>query len=296
MLPVSRLTACIVVASVALAGVACRPAIDVRTMASPDVGLATLHTFRMLPGPARRDGRAATGADDPMIDNSIANRAIRERIIKTFEERGYALDERNADFGVAFYASARDKLDVSVWDYGYPFWPRWPRYSWPPTVVTQYTEGSVIIDVVKTGTRELLWRGEGKAELSDDLRRQHEATREGCRMISEVPAGEESSRGGVVTRQCTAEDGRSTSRAANARQFRITPCQPLMTKEMFAVIRYRAILFVLDDDLPAADLDLSDAVDGFRRLFCGLTSGVVPARFDSAITSMIFTIDIGLLR
>lgn len=138
-------------------------------MAAPAASLSTLHTFRMLPGPARRDGRAATGADDPMINNSIANRAIRERIRKAFEDGGYTVDERNPDFAVAFYATAREKLDVTTWDYGYPFMPGWPRYPRQMPVVTQYTEGSVIIDVVKPITRELLWRGEGKAQLSNDV-------------------------------------------------------------------------------------------------------------------------------
>ena len=137
-------------------------------MAAPDAGLSSLHTFRMLPGPARRDGRAVTGADDPMISNSIANRAIRERIRKSFEDAGYTLDERSPDFAVAFYASAREKLDVNRWDYGYPFTPGWPRYPRQGPVVTQYTEGSVIIDVVKPVGRELLWRGQGTATLSDD--------------------------------------------------------------------------------------------------------------------------------
>jgi len=146
----------------------CRGGIAVRTMVAPDASLSRLHTFRILPGPARRDGRPMTGVDDPMISNSIANRAIREQIVKAFQARGYALDEGNPDFAVAFYATAREKLDVTLWDYGYPFHPRWRRYPAPVQTVTQYTEGSVVIDVVQAGTRELLWRGEGKAELSDD--------------------------------------------------------------------------------------------------------------------------------
>ena len=137
-------------------------------MTAPDAGLSHLHDFRMLPGPARRDGRPTTGADDPMISNSIANRAIRERIVRAFQDRGYTVDERSPDFVVAFYATAREKLDVSVWDYGYPFNPRWPRNLTPAQTVTQYTEGSVVVDVVQVGTRALLWRGEGKAELSND--------------------------------------------------------------------------------------------------------------------------------
>lgn len=164
----SRLAASVSIATLALILTGCQRGIEVRTMVAPDAGLSRLHTFRMLPGPARRDGRPTTGADDPMISNSIANRAIREQIVKAFQERGYALDEGHADFAVAFYATAHEELDVSLWDYGYPSSPRWPRYPAPVPTVTRYTEGSVVIDVVRAGTRELLWRGEGKAELSDD--------------------------------------------------------------------------------------------------------------------------------
>ena len=137
-------------------------------MAAPDVSLNDLHFFRMLPNPDRRDGRPVTGEDDPMVANSIANRALRERIIKSFQDRGYALDNRSADFAVAFYASAREKLDVTRWDYGYPFYPGWPRYPQHAPAVTQYTEGSVVIDVVRPGSRQLLWRGVGTAVLTDD--------------------------------------------------------------------------------------------------------------------------------
>lgn len=145
---------------------ACGGRIEVQTMAAPEARFDSLHAFRILPPPARRDGLAPVGADDPMIGNSIANRALRDRITRAFQDKGYSLDERDADFGVAFYATAREKLDVTRWDYGYPPFPRWPRYPRPMAV--QYTEGSVVIDIVRIDTHELLWRGEGKATLSDD--------------------------------------------------------------------------------------------------------------------------------
>lgn len=153
--------------TLALGILGCGRTIDVRTMSAPDARFSDLHAFRLLAGPARRDGLAAAGSDDPMISNSIANRAIRDQIVKAFQSRGYTLAEGTADFVVAFYATAHEELDVSLWDYGYPTYPRWPRYPSPVPTVTRYTEGSVVIDVVRPGTRELLWRGEGKAELTD---------------------------------------------------------------------------------------------------------------------------------
>lgn len=160
-----RWAACATIAALA---VGCRSSIDVRTMAAPDAGLSRLHNFRMLPGPARRVGLPVTGADDPMISNSIANQVIRDQIVKSFQRRGYTFDEQNVDFVVAFYATAREKLDVTMWDYGYPFAVEWPANPRPMPVAAPYLEGSVIIDVLRAGTRQLLWRGQGKAELTDD--------------------------------------------------------------------------------------------------------------------------------
>lgn len=153
---------------IALAGAGCGPRIEVRTMTAPDAGFVGMHTFKILSAPARLDTRPVRPADDPMIVNSIANRALRERIVKGFTARGYAQDERSADFAVAFYATAREKLDVTAWDYGYPFYPRWRAPQGMSPAVTTYTEGSVIIDVLRSTDRTLLWRGEGRAQLTDD--------------------------------------------------------------------------------------------------------------------------------
>ncbi len=154
--------------TIALAVSGCASSIEVRTIEAPDAGLATLRSFRFLPGPVRRDGGPPTGADDPMISTSIANRVIREAITRSFQDRGYTFDERDADVAVAFYATSREKMDVTLWDYGYPFYPGWPRSPRTTPVATPYADGSVIVDVVRAGTRQLLWRGEGHAELGSD--------------------------------------------------------------------------------------------------------------------------------
>ena len=154
--------------SAVLISAGCRQSFHVRTMTAPDAGMAMFSTFRMLPVPQPRTVRGPEGAYDPMVNNSITNRALREEITAAFKGRGYVVSELSPDFEVAVYASAYDKLDVTAWDYGYPYWPRraWPRQ--PRELVTQYTEGTVIVDVVRPRTRELLWRGSGTAALTED--------------------------------------------------------------------------------------------------------------------------------
>jgi len=154
--------------AIAVAGAACGPRIEVRTMTAPDAGFAGMHTFRVLPVPVRRGSGPVSSENDPMVASSIANRALREQIVQGFTSRGYAQDEKSADFAIAFYATAREKLDVSEWDYGYPFSAGWGAPNGMSASTTTYAEGSLVVDVLRSNDRVLLWRGEGRAQLTDD--------------------------------------------------------------------------------------------------------------------------------
>lgn len=111
------------VSALALATAACGPAIHVRTTVAPDASLADRHTFNILSVPPRRDGRTLS-ASDPMLNNSITNRELRQDLTQGLEGLGYVPTTDNPDFNVAFYASTREKLDITMWDYDYLPWPR----------------------------------------------------------------------------------------------------------------------------------------------------------------------------
>ena len=117
-----------------------------------------------------------------MLVNSISNRALRADLAQEFAGLGYVASDSNPDFCVAYYASTNQKLDVTYWDYGYGWRPRWwsgwgRRWGrgwggdWgiqSGPAVTQYTEGTVIVDVIDPKTKDLLWRGQGVAAVSDN--------------------------------------------------------------------------------------------------------------------------------
>jgi hypothetical protein len=149
-----------------IAGTACAPTYEVHTIAAPNVAVSRFQTFRILPVPPRRDGRAEEGPYDPMVNNSITNRALRETLARAFAARGFVRDETRPDFLVAVYASACERLDVGLWDYGYPQAP-WHRGPSPASPAT-YIAGTVVVDVVSPVTRELWWRGTGTARLREN--------------------------------------------------------------------------------------------------------------------------------
>ena len=147
-------------------GVACKPSYLVHTVVAPEASVARLRSFRIDPVPPPRDGRASAGPYDPMVDNSITNRALRDEIERGFIARGYVLDRFTADFAVAVYASASTELDPAAWDYGYSHGR--PGRPWLVDDVSTYTAGTVIVDVFDPGSRELLWRGSATARMSED--------------------------------------------------------------------------------------------------------------------------------
>ena len=99
-------------------------------------------------------------------------------IISVLSEKGFADDNslKNADFLVAFYATARNKAEISPPTYRIGrFGRRWVR----PGHCYNYKQGSLIIDVVDRKKKELVWRGIGSAVLdrSDPKRTLMEAVK-----------------------------------------------------------------------------------------------------------------------
>lgn len=151
-----------------VAMVACAAAVQVRTAAAPNTQFSNLRTFIVMAAPRPRSAADESSNGDPMLQNSITYHALHNDLVSNFQERGYVIDSAKPDFAVAAYASARQKLNVNQYDYGYPYW----RHGWwgPIDVpeITEYTEGTVVIDVINPTTKELLWRGQGVAAVSDD--------------------------------------------------------------------------------------------------------------------------------
>ena len=159
-----------VAAILVAAATACNP-VTVRTTVAPDAHLANLRTFAIMT-PTAKKANALSDNTDPMLSNSIANQALRQDLVTDFQAKGYTLTSESPSFAVAYYASAKQKLDVTDWDYGYQYWGYhrfWHGYGgYPVETVQQYTQGTVIVDVIDPATKELLWRGQGQADVSQD--------------------------------------------------------------------------------------------------------------------------------
>lgn len=164
----ARRTCAVGIGIVTLLMSGCERPIAVQTAIAPKVTLSEFRTFHLLPTPRRREAPRVTGAYDPMLNNSLANRAIRESVASAFLDRGYVNETWVPDFVVAVYASAHERLDLSMWKCGYGYWPPWRWKGAPRQETMVYDHGTVIVDVLNPITLELLWRGSAQAVVSDD--------------------------------------------------------------------------------------------------------------------------------
>jgi hypothetical protein len=101
------------------------------------------------------------------IDQLNATR-LGDAIKENLNAKGYTLSE-NADFGIALFFTKDTKTSIqSTGGYGYGYGYRGYGGMGGSTYVSQYDEGTLVIDVVDMAKQELVWRGIGTGVISDN--------------------------------------------------------------------------------------------------------------------------------
>ncbi len=98
------------------------------------------------------------------IKDPIFQKKASREIAVVLTEKGFEKVEtaRQADFLVAFYATAKNKTQITPPTYRIGrFGRRWVR----PGRVRHYKQGTLIVDIVDREQKELVWRGVGSGAL-----------------------------------------------------------------------------------------------------------------------------------
>ena len=145
---------------VVLAGCATR--YDVKVDHDPAADFASYRTYAVPP---------RERSDTPNeFDNSLVLKRIEAMVERHLEARGLSRAEPGAaDLTLRFWLTAEKKTDISTvpsspfygpWPapYGYPYdYGRWgPMYN--DVIVRNYTEGTLVLDLVDAKRNELVWR------------------------------------------------------------------------------------------------------------------------------------------
>ena len=127
--------------------------VDVQRDYDPEYSFSELKTYAWIEQTSGFQGPSGVG-------NQLIDQRIHAAVDRALGAKGYQKSTTDPDFLVAYHAAAEEKLDViTTYDY-YGYGYGW-RGAVPRTDIREYTQGTLIVDIVDPGQKQLVWRGIG---------------------------------------------------------------------------------------------------------------------------------------
>ena len=144
--------------------------ISVVTDYDHDVDFSAYKTFNIYSG--------KTSSDDALAKNPLLKERVEKAIKSVLEEKGFVYKEGpEADFTVFVHGVVKQKTQVTSmgpsgpvgpYRYGYGWYDSgWWGYGSHHVDVTQYDEGTAIIDIISLSKKKLIWRGMGTSIVKE---------------------------------------------------------------------------------------------------------------------------------
>lgn len=119
----------------------------------PNADFTSLRTFNWFPFP------------ENAREHELILKRVKTEVNAQLGSRGLNKSD-NPDFLIAVHGGKQAKVDIVDWGYSYGRYRGYgPRMGTQRIDVYEYEEGSLILDFVDTGTKELVWRGSATGVL-----------------------------------------------------------------------------------------------------------------------------------
>jgi hypothetical protein len=149
----------IAVLGLVISGCASGP--DIYTNVNPQADFTTYQTYGYM---------EQMGTDTPDGPTALLTQFLKAAVDREMAGRGYTLGGSDSELLINFYLETQEKIQsrqvstgpaVGYGYYGYRggYYGTWGGYPQTSTEITQYTEGTLNIDVVDNGRDELVWEG-----------------------------------------------------------------------------------------------------------------------------------------
>lgn len=139
-----------------------------------DADFSGLHTYNWLPAPKVKSG-------DPKVQyNSLLESRVKTAVEEQLSQKEFERVEDAPDFLVTYHAAVNDKVSVtylndlygygSSWSTGYHYRRHVGGYTARSSevLVSEYQLGTLIIDIVRADSKQLIWRGSASDEVQPD--------------------------------------------------------------------------------------------------------------------------------
>jgi len=129
--------------------------LSVNTKHEQSVSFSDLKTYDWMPTPQKL-------IDDPRVDWKLLESRVHTAVDKELSAKGFSrLTSGSPDFLVGYQATLDKKVVTTSLDYSSRY-----RYTRPPGWASfEYEEGTLILDIVESKTRKLIWQGTARDEV-----------------------------------------------------------------------------------------------------------------------------------
>jgi hypothetical protein len=135
----------------------------------------------------------APGEPPPFAGNTIVEKRVTGAVERELGARGFFRDDASPTFLVVTHTVTREHTDVTTWpsSWGYGWHGRHGHsWGWDEHVeVTQYTEGTLVLDFVRPGSQDLLWRGVARAVVDENTGSQAFVDEVVGKLLADFPPG-----------------------------------------------------------------------------------------------------------
>lgn len=101
--------------------------------------------------------------------NQLTDQRIRAALTDALSAKGIEQAPGNPQLLVAFHTGVRERTEVfnTGWGGGYSGYGYWPGYGHSNIETRNYTEGTLMVDLIDAGEKRLVWRGKAVGVVGD---------------------------------------------------------------------------------------------------------------------------------
>jgi hypothetical protein len=145
----------LVIAVLCIVGLAGCSSYDIKYDYDMDSNFAAYKTYKWIP---RVINEASGSARVAAQSNTLLDDRIHRAVDTQMTAKGFTMSADTADVFVVYHTGLQNKIDVTDWGYTYAG-SYWGGGLGRGVDVYEYTEGTLVVDLVSSATRKLVWRG-----------------------------------------------------------------------------------------------------------------------------------------
>ena len=143
-----------------------------------NVNWAKFQTYGWMEAP-----QGSFDPSSPLQDTPLLQQRVHNSVDYEMEQRGITMSD-NPDLLVVYHLGTQEKIQVTDWGYHYSdyYW----GYGGRQIDVYQFTEGSLVIDLVDAETTNLVWRGTGTGVVDQAQKSPEEMQSRADKVINKI--------------------------------------------------------------------------------------------------------------